>query len=73
MWKKLIAPTLIVVLSVLYLIGFIIFILSVPVIPLFAKLAGILIPLVVAGCMIAVLISRVREIKSGNEDDLDQY
>ena len=38
-----------------------------------ARLALLLVPLALCGVIIAVLVQRIREIKRGEEDDLDQY
>ena len=73
MLRKLVAPIIIVALLLLYLIGFVVSIFLFPELPFFAKLLGIVIPLAVAACAVAVLISRIREIQSGAEDDLDRY
>ena len=73
MVRKLIAPIVIVALLLLYLIGFIVILFLVPELPLAVKLIGILIPLATAACAVAVLVSRIREIRSGAEDDLDHY
>ena len=56
--NKLIAPIVITALVVLYFIWII---------------AGSVIPLCLAGVMIYVLAQRVKEIRSGEEDDLSQY
>ena len=73
MVRKLIAPIAIVALLLLYLIGFIVTLFLVPELPFAVKLIGILIPLATAACAVAVLVSRIREIRSGAEDDLDLY
>ena len=73
MARKLVAPVVVVALFVLYLAGFCVFALSLPAELFWLKLLGLLIPLIVAGCAVAVLIARIREIKSGAEDDLDRY
>lgn len=73
MVRKLIAPIIIVALLLVYLIGFVVAIFLVPALPFAVKLVGILIPLAIACCAVAVLISRIREVRSGAEDDLDRY
>ena len=45
----------------------------VPGIPGWAKALMCLVPLAVCALAVYVLVQRVREIKSGEEDDLDQY
>ncbi len=70
--KKIIAPVVITVLLVLYLAGFGIAALDA------ALSAGVfavfgLIPLILAGVMIGVCVQRIKEIRSGEEDDLSKY
>lgn len=70
--RKIIAPVVITVLLVLYLASFMLtwlfnqFSLSV-------KLIGSLIPLALIGVSIYVLVERIKEIRSGEEDDLGKY
>jgi len=71
--KKYVAPVIIAALLCAYYIGFAVVIGRLPQLPLWGRLAGILIPLVICAAVIIVLISRIREIRSGEEDDLDQY
>ena len=71
--KKLIAPIVISALIVLYFIGFIVLIAVTDGLPLGWMIAGSVIPLGFAGVMIYVLVQRVKEIRSGEEDDLSQY
>lgn len=70
--KKLIAPVVIAALLVLYFIAFVVlsFLFS---IPLWAKLLGALIPLALIGVSVFVLVERIKEVRSGEEDDLSQY
>ena len=72
-WKKMIAPILITVLAVaLFLLWLLAFALS-PDLPSFVKIIAGLIPAALAGVAVFVLIERIREIRSGEEDDLSQY
>jgi hypothetical protein len=71
--NKLIAPIVISALIVLYFIGFIVLIAATDLLPLGWMIAGSAIPLCLAGVMIYVLVQRVKEIRSGEEDDLSQY
>lgn len=71
--KKLIAPIVITALIVLYFIGFIVVIATTTLLPPGWIIAGSVIPLCLAGVMIYVLAQRVKEIRSGEEDDLSQY
>ncbi len=57
----------------LYYSGMLALFLRLPGIPLMLKLALCLIPLALGGLVIYVLSQRVRELKSGETDDLDNY
>ncbi len=70
--KQLIAPITITCISVLFLFSYIIAILLVD-LPLGFSLLLLLIPLALAGVCIFVLVERIKEIRSGEEDDLSQY
>jgi hypothetical protein len=69
--KKMIAPIIITVITVLYYViyfGFVIALLD----GLGKLLLGLL-PLLLSAIMIAVCIERIKEIKKGEEDDLSKY
>ncbi|MBP1925362.1 uncharacterized protein (DUF983 family) [Sedimentibacter acidaminivorans] len=70
--KKLIAPIVITILLVIYLGTFLFacFYISVPIV---WKIIGSLIPLALISVSIYVLIERIKEIRSGEEDDLSKY
>ncbi len=70
---KMIAPISIAAIVVLYYLGISALFLSVDGIPLVAKILMIIIPLTLAGVMIGVTVSRIKEIRSGEEDDLSKY
>lgn len=70
--KKIIAPVVISVLFGLYYIGFFFACMLIPM-PLVAKLLFGLIPLALVGVIIYVLAERIKEIRSGEEDDLSKY
>lgn len=70
--KKLIAPVVITVLLVVYLLAFMLTWLFNPV-SLLMKITGTGIPLVLIGVTVFVLIERIKEIRSGEEDDLSKY
>lgn len=70
--KKLIAPIVITILFILYLIGFVAACFVFPM-PLLIQIAGGVIPLALIGVFIYVLIERIKEIRSGEEDDLSNY
>ncbi|HPJ02910.1 MAG TPA: hypothetical protein PKU80_08725 [Candidatus Limiplasma sp.] len=71
--RKLIAPIVITVLILLYFIGFIIVAATTDWLPLGWMIALIVIPLCLGGVMVYVLVQRIKEIRSGEEDDLSQY
>lgn len=69
---KMIAPIVITVILVLYYIGFFAACIWMPM-PVVLKLLFGLVPLLLAGVCIFVLIERIKEIRSGEEDDISQY
>ena len=71
--KKMIAPIVIAIIIVLYYGGFAAVCLFLPEIPILVKLLFGIIPLALAGVMIYVVITRIQEIRSGEEDDLSKY
>lgn len=72
-WKKMIAPVVVTVLAVaVFLLWLLAFALS-PDLPLFIKIIAGLIPAALIGVAVFVLIERIREIRSGEEDDLGKY
>ncbi|MCI8969451.1 MAG: hypothetical protein HFH75_18080 [Lachnospiraceae bacterium] len=72
-WKKMIAPIVVALVITLYYIGIAVFFVKIPGIPTLIKVLMVVIPLALAVVMIGVLISRIKEIKGGEEDDLSQY
>ena len=70
--RKMIAPIVISLLIAAYYIVFMI-IWSMIALPWWAKLMGIFVPLAFMGALVAVLVERIKEIRSGDEDDLSQY
>jgi len=71
--KKMIAPIIITVVLALYYIGYGIVIFLIDTLPLLVKILGGVVPLFVVGAIVYVLIERIKEIKKGEEDDLDKY
>ena len=70
--KKWIAPIVVTGLVLLYCglyFGFLMWLLP----WIFARIALGIVPLAIAGVMIYVCIQRIKEIRSGEEDDLSQY
>ena len=70
--KKIIAPLVIGLLLILYFVGFIIVCFLIDV-PLIIKILCSILPLALAGVSIYVLIERIHEVRSGEEDDLSHY
>lgn len=71
--RKMAAPIVITALIILYYIGFACACIFISGIPLFVKILGGIIPFFIAGISIYVLIERIKEIRSGEEDDLSKY
>ena len=71
--KKMIAPVIITILFVLYYAGFACICFFIEGIPLIVKILFGAIPLILAAVCVYVLIERIEEIRSGEEDDLSQY
>lgn len=69
---KMVAPIFIAVFGSLYYVGFFIVCFILPM-PLWIKLCLGIIPLVIIGLFAFVLIERIKEIRSGEEDDLSKY
>ncbi|MBW4828276.1 MAG: hypothetical protein KZY61_03255 [Clostridiaceae bacterium] len=70
--KKMIAPLIITCLLVIYFLFFVLGIISIPD-PLWVKIIMLLVPLFLIGVSIFVLVERINEIRSGEEDDLSKY
>ena len=73
MKRKLIAPIVISVLLCAYYIGLGVLFMHIPELPGWVRGVAIVVPLIFCGVMVSVLVQRIREIRSGEEDDLDQY
>lgn len=71
--KKIIAPVVITVILLLYFIGYASICLIFKNMPVIIKILGVMIPLLLAGVCIFVLVERIKEIRSGEEDDLSKY
>lgn len=70
--KKMIAPIIITVLFILYIVIY--FTVLIEVIPfLLLKILFIIIPSALSISMIFILAQRIKEIKGGQEDDLSKY
>lgn len=72
--KKLVAPIVIVSLMLLYFIGYaVVLCLLEEALPVPYLALGIIVPLLLSGVSLFVLVERIKEIRSGVEDDLSQY
>lgn len=72
-WKKMIAPIVVALIIILYYVGIAVFFVKIPGISTVIKILMAVIPLALAVVMTGVLISRIKEIRGGEEDDLSQY
>lgn len=71
--RKMIAPIIITVIFVLYYSALAVLCIALPDVPLSLKIIIGVLPLIPAGIMIYVLANRIKEIRSGEEDDLSKY
>lgn len=72
-WKKVAAPLVIAMIMAAWLLVQIGVVLWLPDTPWLIKGIGLLIPLGLLGVTLFVLVERIKEIRSGEEDDLDNY
>ena len=70
--KKMIAPIVIVFLTVAYYAAFAVFFVKFGVLLAF-KIIGIIVPAALSAAFIWLLVQRIKEIKGGEEDDLGKY
>lgn len=70
---KLVAPIVVSVLLILWMAGWLALFCAVPGPPFLVKLIGAIVPLALIGVTVFVLVERLKEIRSGEEDDLDNY
>lgn len=70
--KKMIAPVLITFVLFLYFIAYFTVILWLPIPTALRLLVGV-IPSMITGVVLFVLVERIKEIRSGEEDDLSEY
>lgn len=70
--NKMIAPIIITVIFILYFLGYFAVCIFID-IPLISKLVFGLVPLALIGISFYVLAERIKEIRSGEEDDLSKY
>lgn len=72
-FQKMIAPIVVAIITISYYIGIAIFFTALPGIPVGLKVIMIVVPLILSAVMVGVLISRIKEIQGGEEDDISQY
>ena len=72
-WKKLIAPLVVTGLLCAWFLFYIWAVLCIPGAPMAFRVLGVVIPALLGGVAIYNLIQRIQEIRSGEEDDLDNY
>lgn len=70
--KKMIAPAVITVIIVIYII-FCVFVFSAGMMTVGTLLFAMIIGIALVGVAISVFLERIREIRSGEEDDLSKY
>jgi hypothetical protein len=71
-WKKLLGPVIVIGLVLAYLFLILVQLGSIP-FQGFARFVSLAIPLGLMGVAVYVLIERIQEIRSGEEDDLSKY
>lgn len=71
--RKIIAPVVIAVLLGVYYIAIGVAFLCIPGVPVLLKFLAAVIPAALAGVILFVLMERIEEIRSGEEDDLSKY
>ncbi|MBO5523468.1 MAG: hypothetical protein J5986_07310 [Roseburia sp.] len=71
--KKMVAPIIIAGVLIVYYAAIAAVCFLLPEIPVMVKVLFVVVPLALAGVAIAMLSERIREIRSGEEDDLSKY
>jgi hypothetical protein len=74
-WKKLFGPVITIGLVLAYFIFILFILVQLSAVPLrgFGMFLGFAIPLALMGVAVYVLVERIQEIRSGEEDDLSKY
>jgi len=72
-WKKCIPPVVVTLLVCAWLLFYVLAVLVIPGLPGPLKALGLIVPLLIGGVAIYNLVERIHEIRSGEEDDLDNY
>ncbi|NMA95880.1 MAG: hypothetical protein GX974_07560 [Clostridiales bacterium] len=70
--KRILAPVVVTIVLVLYFTGFLVVAVNI-IDPLWVKIVGSVVPLILMGVSVYVLVERVKEIRGGEEDDLSKY
>ncbi|NLY85651.1 MAG: hypothetical protein GX077_04795 [Tissierellia bacterium] len=70
--KKILPPIIITIILIMYFLLFISGAITIYE-PMWLRVTGVIIPLALIGVSIFVLIERITEIRSGEEDDLSKY
>lgn len=70
--KKMVAPVVIAAVLILWFAGYLLLCLLLQ-FPVWIKVVGCIVPLLLMGVVAFVLKERIEEIRSGEEDDLSQY
>lgn len=71
--KKMVAPVIVCILVVLYLAGLAFAVIMAADMPVLFRASLIVGLIALAGVMVGVAVSRMKEIRSGEEDDLSKY
>lgn len=71
--KKMVAPIIIASVLIVYYVVIAAVCFLLPEIPVTVKVLLAVVPLALAGVALAMLSERIREIRSGEEDDLSKY
>lgn len=71
--RNYIAPVAVSAFVILYYAGLAVLLLAIPDFVWWGKLLLIILPAAVCGMVLYVLIQRIRELRSGETDDLDKY
>ena len=71
--NKMIAPVIITILFIIYFVGIALSMSAINALPFLYKVLYVVIPFIMAIVMIVVLIGRIKEIRSGEEDYLSKY
>lgn len=71
--KKMVAPFVIAGILIVYYVAIAAVFFLMPEITILVKVFLAVVPLALAGVALAMLLERIKEIRSGEEDDLSQY